>query len=70
MPARADCGVSIRDWCTTAADGPCGAHPDEKSCRADPRCRGMPYRGESFVPCQSDGKGFWTNCPAVGCSPR
>jgi hypothetical protein len=30
----------------------------------------MQYRGESIVRCESDGHGFWTNCPAVGCITR
>jgi hypothetical protein len=62
--------MSPGDWCTSAADGPCGAHTDETACRADDRCRGMPYRGESLVACNPDGKGFWSNCPAVGCLAR
>jgi hypothetical protein len=24
-------------------------------------------RGENVVVCRPDGRGFWTNCPAVGC---
>jgi hypothetical protein len=66
-PGSPACGNNTSDWCTTAADGPCGAHPDEKSCRADASCKGLRYRGKSFVPCGADGKGFWNNCPAVGC---
>ncbi len=68
--SRADCGVSARDWCTSASDGPCGAHPDEASCRLDAHCKGMPYRGESVVPCNDDRHGFSTNCPTVGCISR
>src|SRR5512146_488043 len=64
------CGLSPSDWCAAPAGDPCGAHDDETSCRADPRCQGMPYRGESVVACVPDGKGFWTNCPAVGCISR
>ena len=67
---QANCGTAPTDWCTSAADGPCGAHPDQDSCRADDRCQGMPYRGESVVACMPDGKGFWSNCPAVGCIAR
>jgi hypothetical protein len=37
------------------------------SCRADDRCGGLPYRGESFAACQFDDRGFGTNCPTVGC---
>jgi hypothetical protein len=69
-PPKPNCGGAPGDWCTSAADGPCGAHPDEAACRADDRCRGMPYRGESLVACIPDGKGFWSNCPAVGCVAR
>ena len=64
------CGLSPTDWCESPANDPCGAHRDEKSCRADARCEGMKYRGESVVACIPDGKGFWTNCPAVGCVTR
>jgi hypothetical protein len=64
------CGLSPSDWCRAPAADPCGGHPDERSCRADPRCVGMRYRGESVVACRADGRGFWTNCPAVGCITR
>jgi len=64
------CGLSPSDWCTSAGSDPCGAHPDERSCRADPRCKGLPYRGESVVACMPDNQGFWSNCPAVGCVSR
>ena len=37
---------------------------------ADLRCYGMPYRGESFVPCFLDARGFASNCPTVGCTSR
>jgi len=63
----APCGASTQDWCPSPEGDVCGEHADEASCRADARCVGMPYRGESFVACQPDGHGFWTNCPAVGC---
>jgi hypothetical protein len=61
------CGFSPSDWCDPPAGDPCGAHRNEASCRMDARCEGMKYRGESLVACNTDGKGFWTNCPAVGC---
>jgi hypothetical protein len=64
------CGFRIGDWCPAPAGDPCGAHPDEKSCRADARCRGLRYRGESVVACMPDGQGFSSNCPAVGCVSR
>jgi hypothetical protein len=64
------CGLSPRDWCASPAGDPCGRHANERECRADPACEGMRYRGESVVSCISDGRGFWSNCPAVGCVSR
>ena len=64
------CGMSTDDWCPSPKDDPCGRHLKEAACRLDPACTGMPYLGESFVACQPDGKGFWSNCPAVGCVTR
>lgn len=64
------CGRNPNDWCPSPAGDPCGAHRNEASCRADAQCLGMPYRGESVVACVPDGKGFWSNCPAVGCISR
>ena len=64
------CGLSPTDWCHTPAAASCGRHPNEEACRADPRCAGLPYRGESVVACSPDGHGFWINCPAVGCISR
>ena len=69
-PNDPNCGRRPSDWCPAPAGDACGAHPDEKSCRADSRCRGLPYLGESVVACEPDGHGFWTNCPAVGCVSR
>lgn len=66
-PAAGQCGISIRDWCASSPGDPCGRHPNERACRADPGCVGIKYRGESVVACLPDGRGFWTNCPAVGC---
>ena len=65
-----NCGISPHDWCAAPAGDPCGKHANEAACRADPHCRGMQYRGESVVACMADGKGFWSNCPAVGCVSR
>jgi hypothetical protein len=70
QPKDPNCGLRPSDWCAAPEDDACGAHPDEKSCRSDARCRGLPYRGESVVACEPDGRGFWTNCPAVGCVSR
>jgi hypothetical protein len=66
-PSALPCGVSSHDWCPAPKGDPCGRHRDEASCRADRRCVGMPYRGESVVPCMVDARGFATNCPVVGC---
>ena len=67
---QGECGLSIRDWCPSPPGDPCGRHKNERECRADPACVGIKYRGESVAACQPDGKGFWTNCPAVGCVSR
>jgi len=71
-PAAADapCGLLPSDWCPAPPGDPCGAHADEASCRANARCAGLLYRGESLVACVPDGHGFWRNCPAVGCVSR
>jgi hypothetical protein len=60
------CGMKVSDWCSPAGD-PCAEHKDAASCKADAKCGGMPYKGESFVACQYDARGFATNCPTVGC---
>jgi len=54
-------------WCPSPAGDPCGAHKDVASCKADGKCGGMAYTGESFVACKRDDRGFGTNCPTVGC---
>jgi len=64
------CGIAPTDWCASPPGDPCGRHRNEQECRADPRCKGMPYRGESIVACKPDGKGFWSNCGATGCVSR
>jgi len=69
-PMGPACGLSTQDWCAAPAGDGCGEHENEAACRADARCEGMPYRGESVVACMPDGKGFWKNCPAVGCVSR
>jgi len=69
-PDDPNCGLGPGDWCASPPGDPCGKHADEASCRADAQCRGMPYLGESVVACMPDGKGFWSNCPAVGCVSR
>jgi hypothetical protein len=61
------CGISPTDWCPAPPGDPCGEHKNVASCRADPRCRGMSYWGESVVACQFDDAGYATNCPTVGC---
>jgi len=70
QPGERPCGLSPSDWCASPAGDPCGRHNNAQKCRADPACEGMRYRGESIVACMPDGRGFWTNCPAVGCISR
>jgi len=62
------CGTSPSDWCPAPEGDPCGRHMDAASCRADPACYAMPYRGESMIACILDGRGFASNCPTVGCT--
>ena len=69
-PMGPACGLSTQDWCAAPAGDACGEHATEAACRADAHCQGLPYRGESVVACMPDGKGFWKNCPAVGCVSR
>ena len=68
--SKKPCGLSPGDWCPSPAGDPCGKHKDVASCKADKRCKGMPYQGESAVACSDDGSGFSTNCPTVGCISR
>jgi hypothetical protein len=63
-----NCGLSPSDWCQSPPADPCGVHKDAVSCKADPACFGMPYRGESVVACHFDERGFAPNCPTVGCN--
>lgn len=62
------CGYSPSDWCASPAGDPCGRHRDQASCKADPACFAMPYRGELVIACILDARGFASNCPAVGCT--
>ena len=62
------CGMAPSDWCPSPPDDPCGRHRTVPSCRADPACYGMPYRGESVIACFPDPRGFSPNCPTVGCT--
>ena len=64
------CGGNISDWCPSPPGDPCGEHKDQASCKADARCKGMRYRGESLVACKYDDRGFASNCPSVGCVSR
>ena len=64
------CGTKVGDWCPSPKGDPCGKHKDVDSCKADKRCKGMPYQGESVVACIDDGSGFSPNCPPVGCISR
>jgi len=63
------CGRDPRDWCAAPAGDPCGAHKNVDSCRADPACRGMKYRGEG-PECKTDERSFGIGCPTVGCLSR
>jgi hypothetical protein len=67
VPAPNPCGLSPGDWCPSPPGDPCRRHRDAASCKADPKCEGMPYRGESVVACLWDERGFASNCPTVGC---
>jgi hypothetical protein len=62
------CGMGVTDWCPPPPGDACGRHPNTGSCKADQKCFGMPYRGESVVACLLDSRGFASNCPTVGCS--
>jgi len=64
------CGMGWNDWCPSYKGDRCNRHKSKESCMADRRCYGMPYRGESFVPCFLDARGFASNCPTVGCTSR
>ena len=66
-PNEPPCGTSPTDWCAAPPGDPCGQHKNVTSCKADVRCFGMPYLGESVVRCEFDERGFGTNCPTVGC---
>ncbi len=65
-----ECGSRTEDWCAAPAGDACGAHKDVATCRADKKCKGMKYTGESLVACKDDGTGFTSNCPTVGCISR
>ncbi len=64
------CGLSPQDWCESPPWDACGKHKNITDCRADRRCVGMRYRGESAIACEFDSAGFGTNCPTVGCVTR
>jgi hypothetical protein len=67
-PKAKECGVGLSDWCPSYRGDRCNRHRNSETCRADPKCFGMPYRGESLMPCLFDERGFASNCPTVGCS--
>ena len=70
-PAASEpCGFRTDDWCAAPADDPCGTHRTPAACKADTRCEGMAYRGESAVACIADARCFASNCPTVGCISR
>ena len=68
--ARRDCGTHVEDWCPSHRGDRCNRHKTTAACKADLKCYGMPYRGESFIPCFLDERGFASNCPTVGCTSR
>ena len=71
MAAPKACGTGWNDWCRSPLPHDrCNRHKTAEACRADLKCYGMPYRGESFVPCWYDERGFASNCPTVGCTSR
>ena len=67
---RRECGISLKDWCPSYRGDPCNRHKNTAACVADPKCFGMPYRGESLIACVFDERGFGSNCPTVGCTSR
>ena len=66
-PAKMVCGASPGDWCEPPQGDPCGVHKSVEACKADLKCEGLPYVGESVVACESDLRCFSNNCPTVGC---
>jgi len=64
------CGSNTSDWCAAPAGDACGVHKNVAACKADKKCKGMKYTGESLVACKDDGTGFTSNCPTVGCISR
>lgn len=65
-----NCGTKTDDWCAAPAGDACGVHKNVAACKADKKCKGMRYTGESLVACKDDGTGFTSNCPTVGCISR
>jgi hypothetical protein len=68
--SKSSCGFRTDDWCKAVGNDPCRDHEDAATCRADPKCEALPYRGESAVACITDSRCFASNCPAVGCITR
>ncbi len=64
----APCGTKIDDWCVVDPDDPCARHLNAAACKADEKCYGLAYRGESLAACRFDERGFGLNCPTVGCT--
>ena len=67
---RQTCGITLGDWCPSYRGDPCNRHKNTATCSADPKCYGMPYRGESLIACMFDERGFASNCPTVGCTGK
>jgi hypothetical protein len=68
--SKSSCGWNTNDWCKAVSGDPCREHKDSASCKADPKCEALPYRGESAVACRTDSRCFADNCPEVGCIMR
>ena len=64
------CTMKVEGWCPGVSGDPCGEHGDVAACRADPRCEGIGYTGESAVACIGDARCFTSNCPTKGCISR
>jgi hypothetical protein len=77
VPDRADAADdgSIMSDSRDGADDAAVSSPECSACRAksesecllDLGCEGIPYWGESRIPCTLDERGFSTNCPSEGC---
>ncbi len=65
---RDTCGLRYGDWCPSYRGDPWNRHKNAAACKADLKCYGIGYSGESAVACMPDERGFAFNCPTVGCT--